>query len=120
MESGNERRVRAHAVLGDLSDAELVTIFHDGRPITARAGEPIVAALLAAGVRFFRTAPGSGEPRGGYCMVGRCADCLMTVDGALNIRACIMPVRQGMRVKTQRGLGSWNDVAATSATGESA
>jgi predicted molibdopterin-dependent oxidoreductase YjgC len=118
--NGDERRIRAHAILGDLPEVEAVTFTLDGRPFHAREGEPIAAALLAAGIRVFRTTPGSGEPRGGYCFVGRCADCLMTVDGILNIRACVTPVRQGMRVQTQHGLGSWEDVAEAETGGEPA
>ena len=98
-------RVRDHPILGPLPSAPSVTFTFDGRPIVARTGEPITAALLAAGVRTFRTMPRSGEPRGGYCLVGRCTDCLVVVDGRPNVRACVTPVRDGMRVTTQRGLG---------------
>ena len=98
-------RVREHPILGSLPPVPSVTFTFDGRPIAARAGEPIAAALLAAGVRVFRTMPRSGEPRGGYRMVGRCADCLIVVDGQPNVRACVTPVREGMRVATQHGLG---------------
>lgn len=104
------RRVHSHPVLGPLPAVREVTFFFDGRVLPAREGEPVAAALLAAGVRVFRTMPRSGEPRGGFCLVGRCADCLMTIDGALNVRACLTPVRDGMQVKTQHGLGSWVDV----------
>jgi predicted molibdopterin-dependent oxidoreductase YjgC len=101
----DDRRVRDHPVLGPLPPAAGVTIAFDGRPVAARQGEPIAAALLAAGVRTFRTTPGSGELRGGWCMVGRCADCLVVVDGRPNVLACVTPVAPGMRVETQIGLG---------------
>jgi predicted molibdopterin-dependent oxidoreductase YjgC len=102
-------RVRNHPILGALPDVPLITFCFDGTDIRARDGETVAAALLAAGVRVFRTMPRSGEERGGFCMVGRCSDCLMTVDGMLNVQVCITPVREGMRVKTQRGFGSWDD-----------
>jgi hypothetical protein len=38
-------------------------------------------------------------------MVGRCSDCLMIVDDEPNVRVCVTPVREGMNVKTQHGLG---------------
>jgi hypothetical protein len=60
------------------------------------AGEPLAVALLAHGVRAFRVMTGSGETRGGFCMIGRCADCLMTVDGVANVRACVTPLRAGL------------------------
>lgn len=103
-----DRRIGTHPILGPLPGAATVRVTLDGRPLSARAGEPIIAALLAAGVRVFRTMPGAGEARGGYCMIGRCSDCLMTVDGELNVRACVTPVRDGMRIVTQHGLGEWD------------
>lgn len=83
-----------------------VSFSFDGVPIVGRPGEPLAAALIAGGVRVFRTMPKTGEPRGGYCFVGRCADCLVIVDGVPNIRACLEPVREGMRVLPQHGLGA--------------
>lgn len=103
--TASDHRIRGHALLGSLHAAAPVRFTFDGRPIEARAREPIAAALLAAGVRVFRTMPRTGEPRGGYCLVGRCTDCLVLVDGRPNVRACVTPVRSGMRVATQRGLG---------------
>jgi predicted molibdopterin-dependent oxidoreductase YjgC len=101
------RRIIHHPVLGDSVAAPAVTITFDGRLIEAREGEPIAAAVLAAGLRVFRTMPRTGEARGGYCFVGRCADCLMIVNGEPNVMACVTPVRDGMRVETQHGLGHW-------------
>jgi hypothetical protein len=84
-----------------------VTIIMDGMVIEAFEGEPIAAALLANGIRVFRTMPRTGEPRGGYCMVGRCSDCLMKVDGELNVRICVTSVKDGTKVETQYGLGDF-------------
>lgn len=106
-EPAPDLRVRSHPVLGDLPDVPQVTITVDGKEIWARAGEPVAAALVANGVRLCRTMPQSREPRGPFCAVGRCLDCVMTVDGELNVRTCITPVRDGMRVETQAGLGRW-------------
>lgn len=100
-------RVQRHPVLGDLPEANLVTITVDGRAITARAGEPIAAALLASGIRCCRTMPQSREARGPFCAVGRCTDCVMTVDGEPNVRTCVTPVRDDQQIETQHGLGAW-------------
>jgi predicted molibdopterin-dependent oxidoreductase YjgC len=100
-------RIVDHAVLGALSSAPVVAFTFEGRAVSARAGEPIAAALLAAGERVFRTMPKTGESRGGYCFVGRCADCLVVVDGVPNVMACLTPVHAGMTVERQRGLGFW-------------
>ncbi|MEA2583806.1 MAG: hypothetical protein QOF33_1891 [Thermomicrobiales bacterium] len=101
------RRIVRHPVLGPAPAAQTVTMSFDGRPIEALAGEPIAAALLAAGIRAFRTMPRTGEARGGYCFVGRCADCLAIVNGEPNVMTCLTAVRDGTRVETQRGLGAW-------------
>jgi predicted molibdopterin-dependent oxidoreductase YjgC len=101
-------RVIHHPILPDEPEPDC-TIYCDGKPISARSGEPIAAALLAAGVRIFRETPKKHNPRGIYCGIGRCTDCVMIVDGEPNVRTCVTPARQGMKVQTQRGLGEWKD-----------
>lgn len=93
-------RVGRHPVLGDMGKGTPVTIYVDGRPLTAREGEPIAAALYANGIKTTRYSSRSGEPRGPFCMIGRCTECAMTVDGVPNVRTCLTPVRDGMRVET--------------------
>jgi len=85
----------------------MVSLTVDGFEIVGRPGEPIAAALLANGIRRFRTMPKSGNTRGGFCFAGRCSDCQMIVDGVPNVMACVTPVREGMRVETQHGVGVW-------------
>ena len=75
--------------------------------VLAYEGESIAAALFASGRRFTRWTARTGEPRGYFCGMGVCQDCLVTVDGLPNVRACVTPVRDGMRVESQRGLGDW-------------
>jgi len=99
------RRVVEHPLLGPLPDAASITFTLDGRPCSGRAGEPILAALLADGIRVCRTMPRTGEARGGFCLVGRCSDCLMVVDGVPNVRTCLTSLAVGMRIETQRGQG---------------
>ena len=103
------RRIEQHPLLGKLAEADQVDITVDGQPLTAREGEPIAAALMANGIDICRAMPDSGESRGVFCGVGRCSDCLMTVDGLLNVRTCVTAVADGMRVETQHGLGYWED-----------
>lgn len=86
-------------------EAAKVRFRFDGREIEGLEGEPVAVALLAAGVRVFRSMPESGEPRGGFCFTGRCADCLMVIDGVSGVRACMTLLRDGMTVETQYGLG---------------
>jgi predicted molibdopterin-dependent oxidoreductase YjgC len=82
-------------------------IFVDGAEVRAYEGESIAAALVASGRPFTRWTARTGEPRGYFCGMGVCQDCLLTVDGLPNVRACVTPAREGMRVESQRGLGDW-------------
>ena len=93
-------RVGHHPVLGEMEKGGQVTIYVDGNPLPAREGEPIAAALYANGIKTTRYSAHSGEPRGPFCMIGRCTECAMTVDGVPNVRTCLTPVRDGMRVET--------------------
>lgn len=99
------KRCKDHPILGPLEEGRDVTIYFDGKPITAREGEPVSAALTNAGVRTFRYTAKYHEPRGIFCAIGRCTDCMMIVDDQPNVRTCITPVREGMRLQTQHGLG---------------
>jgi D-hydroxyproline dehydrogenase subunit gamma len=79
----------------------------DGQDVPAYEGESVAAALVASGRRFTRYTARAGEARGYFCGMGVCQDCLVTVDGLPNVRACMTTVRDGLRVDTQRGLGEW-------------
>jgi aerobic-type carbon monoxide dehydrogenase small subunit (CoxS/CutS family) len=98
-------RIRAHPILGALSDALMVTFTFDGVAVEGREGEPIASALLAAGIRVLRTMPRFGDARGGFCMIGRCSDCMVIVDGVPNVRACVTLISSGLDIRAQRGLG---------------
>ena len=80
-----------------------VEVSLDGRPIEARAGESVAAAMLASGAELCRTTPVSGAPRAPFCMMGVCFDCLVTIDGVGNQQACLVTVREGMAIETQQG-----------------
>ncbi|HON86756.1 MAG: (2Fe-2S)-binding protein [Firmicutes bacterium] len=93
-------RVISHPVLEDMQGAKWVEITVDGRKIVARQGESIAAALMAEGIRTMRYTPVRSEPRGVFCGIGQCSDCMVTVNGVPNVRACITPVEEGMVVET--------------------
>lgn len=102
-------RIVEHPILDELDTTKTVTIYCDGQPIQALEGEPVAAALMNAGIRSFRTTPKRKEKRGIFCAIGRCTDCMMIVDGVPNTRTCVTIVRDGMQVKTQEGLGSFEE-----------
>ena len=80
-----------------------VTLSFEGAALEARAGDTVAAALLAAGVFAGRDTPVSGAPRGPFCMMGACYDCLVEIDGEPNRQACMTPAAEGMQVRRQRG-----------------
>lgn len=84
----------------------VVTIHVDGEACKAIAGESVAAALLAAGRIACRSTPVSGAPRGPFCLMGACQECLVEIDGRANQEACRVPVVAGMDVRTQRGAHS--------------
>jgi predicted molibdopterin-dependent oxidoreductase YjgC len=71
----------------------------DGEPCTAYPGDTIAAALYAAGKRAWRRSR-AGEARGLFCGMGVCFDCLVSIDGVPNLRACQTLVQAGMAVTT--------------------
>ena len=78
----------------------MITITFDGQPIRAYPGDSVGAALTRAGVRSWRTTRRRGRPRGLFCGIGVCYDCLLTVDGAANQRACLVPAVDGMELSS--------------------
>jgi D-hydroxyproline dehydrogenase subunit gamma len=80
-----------------------LTIYFDDRPILARTGDSIAVAMLVAGIAATRTTAVSGAPRGPYCLMGACFECLAEVDGRPNVQTCMAEVRAGMRIKRQDG-----------------
>tara|TARA_B100000614_G_scaffold237078_1_gene235037 strand:- start:224 stop:526 length:303 start_codon:yes stop_codon:yes gene_type:complete len=86
-----------------IDEASAVTFTFEGRAIVAQAGDSVAAALTAAGVTDLRASVVSGSPRGIYCMMGACFDCLMEIDGQPNRQACMCEVSEGLVVKRQQG-----------------
>jgi hypothetical protein len=87
----------------DVLRGEPIIFELDGRQLSAYEGESIAAAAISAGIRTLRLAPRTNEPRGVYCGMGVCFDCLVIIDGMPNQRACMTEVSPGMRVQRQSG-----------------
>lgn len=100
-------RIKEHPILGKSKKREKVTINVDGKDIAAFKGEMIASALWANGIKILRYTGKLNQPRGIFCAIGRCTDCIMTVNGVPNVRTCVTPVEEGMKVITQKGLGNW-------------
>lgn len=77
----------------------------DGTSLDALPGQTIAAVLWSAGRTSWRTTRVDGRPRGVFCGIGVCFDCLVTVNDVPNQRACLVAARPGDVIATQRGDG---------------
>ena len=77
-------RILTHPILGDTPEGRLVNFTYDGQTLQGIEGEPIAAALRVAGVMTHRYTKKRHEPRGVFCAIGRCTDCVMVVNGKPN------------------------------------
>ncbi|WP_346364315.1 (2Fe-2S)-binding protein [Bosea sp. (in: a-proteobacteria)] len=73
----------------------------DGEALTAREGETLATALYAQGRRTLRISRDDGGPRGAFCFMGVCQECVVAIDGRLT-EACRTPVREGLVVESVR------------------
>jgi NADPH-dependent 2,4-dienoyl-CoA reductase/sulfur reductase-like enzyme len=87
-----------------------VEIRFGGRAIACVAGDSVAAALIDAGDNVFRKTR-AGEPRGVFCGMGVCHECVVTIDGVPGQRACVTPVRDGMTVELDAALPTLDGVA---------
>jgi predicted molibdopterin-dependent oxidoreductase YjgC len=92
--------MQAERRIGPLATRQPLTVRVDGQPVPAFAGESVAAVLLALGRQTFRHTDRNHAPRGLFCGMGVCFDCLVTVDGVENVRACMTPVHEGMVIDT--------------------
>jgi hypothetical protein len=78
-----------------------LTVFVEGQPVAVSEGDSAATAALLAGLSATRASAIGGQPRAPYCMMGVCFECLMVIDGLASQQACLMPVREGMRIARQ-------------------
>lgn len=97
-------RIEKHPIL-EFSKGKEVTFSFDGQEITGFEGEPIAAALHAAGIRVLSYSRKYKRPRGFWCAIGNCSSCKMRVNGVPNVRVCVEPLQAGMIVELQEGQG---------------
>lgn len=83
-------------------DQHLITIDLDGQPLQVPQGLSVAAALLLSGLDTFHPAAVSGTARAPYCMMGVCFECLVEIDGQPNQQACLVTVRDGMKIVSMR------------------
>ena len=74
-------RMQEHPILGAMGLSKKVKFQYNGTELEGYEGEPIAMALKAAGVMVHRYTQKEHQPRGIFCAIGRCTDCVMIVNG---------------------------------------
>ncbi len=97
-------RIENHPIL-EFRKGKKVTFTFNGAAVEGYEGEPVAAALHAAGVRVLSHSRNYRRPRGFWCAIGNCSSCNMRVNGVPNVRTCVEPLLEGMIVETQQGRG---------------
>lgn len=82
---------------GRIVRRETVTFTFGGETLTGHAGETVAAALWRAGRLALRTGPADGRPRGAFCCIGLCQECLVLHDGR-RTESCRLALRDGMHL----------------------
>lgn len=82
---------------------QTVRIVFEGETLTALRGDSVAAAVLAAGHLGTRTTAVSGAPRGPFCMMGMCFECLVEIDEQPNRQSCLVEVQEGMIIRRMKG-----------------
>lgn len=80
-------------------DHARIGFFIDGFSAEGRAGDSVLMAILSQADALLR-AEFSGSPRAGFCQMGACQDCWVTLESGERLRACTTPLAEGMRILT--------------------
>jgi predicted molibdopterin-dependent oxidoreductase YjgC len=97
--------IEQHPIL-EFERGKVVTFTFEGKEVQGYEGQPIAAALHAAGIKVFSYSSRYERPRGFFCAVGKCSSCLMEVNGVPNVMVCMEPLKAGMKVRRQKGRGT--------------
>ncbi|MEY2876833.1 MAG: hypothetical protein RLZ24_260 [Actinomycetota bacterium] len=77
-----------------------ISFFFNGEKFNGTKGQSIAAALIAIGQRELRRTRFGEEPRSIFCGIGICFDCVVTIDGIANQRACLIEISSDMKVES--------------------
>lgn len=95
----SEAQMDGQRLRTELDESEWETILVNGRPTRALKGEPLSSALWASGYKTLRHTRQTKSPRGIYCGMGVCFECLVTIKGKGQVRACMTKVEPGLDVE---------------------
>jgi D-hydroxyproline dehydrogenase subunit gamma len=91
--------------LSDVERGRPIVIYINGERVDAYLGETLASAILTAGFDGMRTTILSGSPRGYYCGIGICCECIVELEDGSRVKACQTQVENGMKVKIPRQPG---------------
>ena len=92
------------------TDRARITLHIDGDPVDALQGDTLLVAMLTHGTRVRVSEFGDGA-RAGFCLMGACQDCWVWTEDGAQLRACLAPATQGMRVRTAPPEATWPNLA---------
>lgn len=85
--------------LNDVERGDPIAIYINDESVDAYPGETLAAVILAAGYDIMRKTIFSENPRGYYCGMGICCECMVELDDGSRVKACQTLVEDGMKVK---------------------
>jgi predicted molibdopterin-dependent oxidoreductase YjgC len=91
--------------VSDQGVSEQFEVIVDGVRVTAYVGDTIASVLVRDGLSSWRRTRGHQRPRGLFCGIGACHDCLVTLDGVEGVRACLAPATADAVVRTEASDG---------------
>ncbi len=97
-----DRRIHSHPILSQ-TERKQITFTWQNKELVGLDGEPISAALYAGNIKVFGHHVKDQAPQGLFCANGQCSQCMVFADGK-PVKACVQPIRQGMRVDPVDGL----------------
>jgi hypothetical protein len=80
---------------------EPISIIVDGTVVQGVRGQTIAGVLLGSGALAWRTTSANQRPRGVFCGIGVCFDCVVVVNDLSDVRACLRRASEGDIVTTQ-------------------
>ena len=93
-------RIKNHPII-DFIHTKRISFTFNNKKMTGFANDCIASALHAQGVKILTKSLKYDLPRGFFCGIGKCSSCLMRVNGIPNVRTCIAPLKQGIKVEMQ-------------------
>lgn len=82
-------------------DQPPIGFYLDGKAVEGRAGDTVLTAILT-NADAVRASDSSKNPRAGFCQMGACQDCWVTLESGERLRACTTPLSEGLRITTGR------------------